>query len=72
MNTNRIAATLRKARPMTTPGTFAPSRADAVRNQYVAWRYTVTMFGDMLDKEAFSAGETFDRKAFNADCGVES
>lgn len=63
---DQIASALRKARPDTTPGTYHPSREDAVRGQRIGWRYTVLQIADSLQR----AVPGFDRGAFYEACGT--
>ena len=62
-----IARAMRKAKPMTAPGTYRAEQAQAVRGQYVGWRYAVTKMADTLQAEH---GALFDRQAFNRACGT--
>ncbi len=63
---DQIANALRKARPDTTPGTYHPSRDDAVKGQRIGWRYTVLQIADSLQRTV----PGFDRDAFNIACGT--
>lgn len=67
MDAATIAHALRKARPVTAPGTFSPARRDAIRGQYDGWRYAVVKLADAL-QAAHGAG--FDRRAFNVAAGA--
>lgn len=67
MDAASIASALRKARPITTPGSFAPGRREAVRGQYDGWRYAVVKMADALQS---AHGDKFNRIEFNAACGA--
>lgn len=67
MDAATIAAAMLKARPITAPGSFNPGRREAVRGQYVGWRYAVVKMADALQS---AHGDKFDRKEFNAACGA--
>lgn len=68
MDAAAIASALRRARPITAFGSFAPARRDAVRGQYDGWRYAVVKLADAL-QAAHGAG--FDRNAFNVAAGAD-
>lgn len=68
MDAATIASALRKARPITAPGSFAPDQRAAARGQYVGWRYAVVKMADALQS---AHGDKFDREAFNAAAGAD-
>lgn len=63
---DKLAYSLRKARPDTTPGTFHPSQEKHVKGQRIGWRYAVLQVADMLQ----STSPGFDREAFYLACGT--
>lgn len=68
MPATAIAAALRKAKPMTAPGTFSPSQSRFIRGEMVGWRTAVLKMADTLQHHH---GAAFNRKAFNVACGAE-
>lgn len=67
MDATTIASALRKARPITAPGSYSPGRRAAVRGQYDGWRYAVVKMADALQS---AHGDRFNREEFNAACGA--